>query len=87
MIEYSQFTDEEFFNLGHDPNDMIPFCSFRGKACNYNDFGVFRDSRYGTCVTYNSGRTKDDYYMEKNINITLKNSTNTGPQYGKCYNQ
>lgn len=85
FAEYSRLDDDEFFEWGHDPYDMTPFCMFRGQSCELEDFAVFRDTQYGTCVSFNSGRSIDYYYDEIYTNVSLKKSTNTGPHHGKRF--
>lgn len=48
-----------------------------------SDFAVFRDTQYGSCVSINSGRNYDEYNNEIHANVSLMQSTNTGPQHGK----
>ena len=81
-IAESSVTDEDLRSIGHSPEEMVLFCSNQGKSCNRTDLISFRDTRYGTCVTYNSGRVNRNGVLTRKSE--LQESTITGPQYGGC---
>lgn len=83
LLEYTAFSDEEFYGLGHDPEEMALFCSFHGEECDTSDFSYFRDTRYGNCVTFNSGRTSDGDSLNISNKTQVKKSSVAGPEFGK----
>ncbi|XP_035285530.1 acid-sensing ion channel 1C isoform X6 [Anguilla anguilla] len=67
-----QFNMTDFFNrTGHDINEMLLQCTFRGTGCFAHNFTTIY-TRYGKCYTFNSGKDGNP------LLTTLKGGTGNG---------
>ncbi|XP_033634671.1 amiloride-sensitive sodium channel subunit gamma-like isoform X1 [Asterias rubens] len=67
----SQANYEDRVNFGHQIDDMVLSCTFKGYPCTPSNFTYFHNYLYGNCYTFNSG-------IENNISKSSK----SGPLYG-----
>ncbi|XP_067384831.1 acid-sensing ion channel 1C isoform X1 [Channa argus] len=68
---YPANTTEMMGRLGHQLEDMLLECRFRGEACTYKNFSTIY-TRYGKCYTFNSGLDGNP------LLTTLKGGTGNG---------
>ncbi|XP_078029535.1 acid-sensing ion channel 1C isoform X4 [Epinephelus lanceolatus] len=69
--DYSVNTTEMMGRLGHQLEDMLLECKFRGETCTYKNFSTIY-TRYGKCYTFNSGLDGNP------LLTTLKGGTGNG---------
>ncbi|XP_033757299.1 amiloride-sensitive sodium channel subunit gamma-like isoform X2 [Pecten maximus] len=68
---YSTLDDSTKTAAGHQLEDMLVSCSFKGKSCSPSNFSHFVHYKYGNCYTFNSG-----------FNSSVVQTEKTGPIYG-----
>ncbi|XP_033994131.1 acid-sensing ion channel 1C isoform X1 [Trematomus bernacchii] len=69
--DFSTNTTEMMGRLGHQLEDMLLECRFRGESCTYKNFSTIY-TRYGKCYTFNSGKDGNP------LLTTLKGGTGNG---------
>ncbi|XP_069139076.1 amiloride-sensitive sodium channel subunit alpha-like [Argopecten irradians] len=69
--EYATLDDATKTSTGHQLEDMLVSCSFKGRSCSPANFSHFLHYKYGNCYTFNSG-----------FNSTVVETEKTGPVYG-----
>uniref|UniRef100_A0A8C7YL09 Uncharacterized protein n=1 Tax=Oryzias sinensis TaxID=183150 RepID=A0A8C7YL09_9TELE len=69
--DYSVNTTEMMSRLGHQLEDMLLECKFRGETCTFRNFSTIY-TRYGKCYTFNSGLDGNP------LLTTLKGGTGNG---------
>ncbi|XP_060082440.1 amiloride-sensitive sodium channel subunit alpha-like [Ylistrum balloti] len=70
-LEYAILDDSTKTSSGHQLEDMLVSCSFKGKSCSPSNFSHFLHYKYGNCYTFNSG-----------FNQSITETEKTGPIYG-----
>lgn len=75
-IDWSPFKDLDVFEIyrqgGHQIQDMIIECSWKGERCNYQNFTLILTSM-GLCYTFNSGEVTITAHTFSNDTQTEKN--------------
>jgi len=51
---YMDIDETTRLSVGHQREDMIKFCSFKGKRCPQGIWKTISSSQYGNCFTFNS---------------------------------
>ncbi|XP_069139079.1 acid-sensing ion channel 1A-like [Argopecten irradians] len=69
--EYAALDDSIKTAAGHQIEDMLVSCTFKGRSCSPSNFSHFVHYKYGNCYTFNSG-----------LNLTVAETEKTGPLYG-----
>lgn len=70
-------SQEKKFNVydnGFFLNQMLISCSYDSKPCSYNDFDYYHDYFYGSCFSFNNGRTNNASDSEIIYQSDLKNT-------------
>ncbi|OWF52765.1 Degenerin-like protein asic-2 [Mizuhopecten yessoensis] len=69
--EFASLDDATITATGHQLEDMLVSCNFKGKSCSPSNFSHFIHYKYGNCYTFNSG-----------FNSTIAETEKSGPVYG-----
>ncbi|XP_065836422.1 amiloride-sensitive sodium channel subunit gamma-like isoform X2 [Oscarella lobularis] len=75
-LKYLHPTFEEYRLLGHQLDDFLLECTWKGQPCNRSHFVTFQNHKYGNCFTFNSGR---DSQHKK---LPILRTSRPGAEYG-----
>ena len=77
LMKYMGLSENVRQLIGHDFNDFIKMCTFRGSTCLESKLFLLRSNpEYGNCFTFNSNYNREDPLAGN------RTSTHTGPIFG-----